>query len=150
VAGYPLKFLVFLDFDGVLNSKVSSIRFEDPRIFGLENVTALNHFLAQTGARIVVSSTWRIGLSIEDLQEILDRSRIWGEVVGKTPRLWKKRGFEIQQWLDENPEWQDASFVILDDDSDMEHLLPRLVKVNNEVGLTVENAEEAIKMLREP
>jgi hypothetical protein len=40
------------------------------------------------------------------------------------------------------------AFVILDDDADMAHLLPRLVSLQFETGLTMQCAEETIKMLK--
>ena len=41
-------------------------------------------------------------------------------------------------------------FVILDDDSDMAHLMPRLVRTSFDAGLTWEHANAAIAMLSTP
>ena len=65
--------------------------------------------------------------------------------IGKTPKLWEKRGLEIQKWLDKNPGVD--KFIILDDDSDMVHLMSHLLQTDGEFGLTNEIADEAIKRL---
>jgi hypothetical protein len=57
----------------------------------------------------------------------------------------KTRGAEIQQWMDEN--WTPERFVILDDNADMDHLLPHLVRTSSIVGLTDANATKAVEML---
>ena len=65
-----------------------------------------------------------------------------------TPKLHVRRGLEIQKWLDDNPQGENVVFVILDDDSDMEHLMDRLVQTDHEFGLTQEDAGKAILMLK--
>lgn len=149
--------VVFLDFDGVLvvprtRGQSGSRSVADP-----DCVAALNFVLSVTGARIVVSSSWR-GAMLSPMKEVL---RGWGvlpkSVLGVTPRLRElgkpsiPRGREIQAWLDERAAARGdvEGFVILDDDSDMEHLLPRLVKTDYEQGLTIERANLAINLLSE-
>jgi hypothetical protein len=56
------------------------------------------------------------------------------------------RGHEIQAWLDSHPE-KFERVVILDDDYDMAHLLPKLVGCNGNEGLTAEKADIAIGIL---
>jgi hypothetical protein len=80
-----------------------------------------------------------------------------GKLVGMTPDLChqkgshliveaKERGHEIQAWLDtQNSNVE--SFVILDDDSDMAHLLSKLVQTKFEFGLTERDATRAITLL---
>ena len=65
--------------------------------------------------------------------------------MGKLQNFGKKRGIEIQTWLDENPGVE--KFIILDDDSDMVHLMPHLLQTDGEFGLTNEIADKAIKRL---
>lgn len=68
--------------------------------------------------------------------------------IGLTPVLEDaERGLEIQAWLDRDG--YKGVFVIVDDDSDMAHLMPHLVKTDNNVGLTEERAGEIIKRLNE-
>ena len=58
------------------------------------------------------------------------------EILGRTPYLGTKRGVEIQHWLDENEDKNIESFVILDDDMDMEHLMEYGVFTDTDIGLT--------------
>lgn len=88
--------------------------------------------------KIVISSTWRMGRdTIEELKEILDHEHIdSSRVIGRTGSDDSGiRGREIQAWLNLHPEVTD--FLILDDDRDMEHLKPRLVRTLFAVGLTL-------------
>ena len=57
----------------------------------------------------------------------------------------KVRGDEIHEWLELHPEV--TRFVILDDDSDMKHLLPYLLRTHPCEGLTDDITETAIKRL---
>lgn len=70
------------------------------------------------------------------------------EVIGATPRLGRKRGYEIQEWLDNNPDV--THYVILDDNSDMlDSQLGNFVKTDMFRGLCGADAEKAIKILNE-
>lgn len=143
--------VVFLDFDGVLNSEASCIEFQSPYVLDHSCMRALNHIIKETEACIVVSSTWRIGKSLRGLTDILLTAglTLGTRVFDVTPVLHVKRGLEIQKWLDQAKETgiEVEAFVIIDDDSDMEHLLPYLVKTNNMDGLIWSKAKEAIKLL---
>lgn len=133
--------ILFLDIDGVLNRCGHSAQ-------GLEDdkVALLKDILDCTGAKVVLSSTWRI------LPRNLARVEMMLESIGHeldsiTCRSWfgSNRGMEIQEWLDKhsNPD----VFVILDDDCDMGPLLPHLVNTDSFVGLTPEIAMECIRRL---
>lgn len=116
-----MKPIIFLDIDGVL---VSYARLKDrhpidgEHDFVHESVEALNHLIKELDADIVISSSWRIGKSIEMLQEILDLRGVKGKVVGKTRYSFSQidggRGQEIREWMEENgmPE----TFLIIDDE----------------------------------
>lgn len=132
--------IIFLDIDGVLNnySTPGECLCWEP-----DSVKILKRIIKETGAEIVLSSTWR---KIERHCDIItDDMQI--NYIGKTPSLYKKRGIEIQAWLDEHPDIDVEKFIILDDDSDMEHLMPHLLQTDGEFGLTNEIADEAIKRL---
>ena len=90
-----------------------------------------------------------------ELREILKRWGVAADVIGKTPQCLGRdgnqfaeheRGIEIEKWLSSYPR-DVESFVILDDDSDMVHLTPRLVKTEFDDGLTEAHADQAIEML---
>jgi len=156
--------VIFLDFDGVLcnvesisegyKSRISPE--QDPYGPDAECVAALNRIIEQTGAMIVVSSTWRKSRKPNaSMRETLNRWGVKGEVVGTTPVLhgdeyaYKRRGCEIQQWLN-TVRTPVTSFVILDDDSDMAHLRHRLVQTAMPEGLTEADADRAIAILNAP
>ena len=140
---------IFLDIDGVLINRkslrqASGLRANaDPYC-----VAELNRITDATGAKIVVSSTWRR----QGRRFVTDALRKWGvggQIVGCTPVInVPDRGNEIQAFIDEYHR-PVGSFVILDDDSDMLHLMPRLIRTEFETGLTQADAERAIAMLTE-
>ena len=54
------------------------------------------------------------------------------------------RGNEIQQWLDIHKEYDVEDFIILDDDSDMEHLIDHLIQTDSILGITYYIYEQII------
>lgn len=128
-------------------------------LFDKDNVGALNAIIEQTHAKIVVSSSWRCYYDgkganppFEKLVDTLKRVGVGGEIIGKTPSLLPPkmsmsvyRGNEIQAWLDGHK--RVSKFVILDDDNDMVHLTPALVKTDGGLGLTLRDASRAIDKL---
>lgn len=136
--------IIFLDFDGVLVNRETLRGGGFPGYGHPGCVAALNKILAATKAHIVVSSTWRS----EGLEAVRDHLRRWGvkgQVVDITGQDFAARGTEIHNWLEKNPDVKD--FVILDDDSDMEPYMDRLVKTDFERGLTAAHAKTAIALL---
>lgn len=153
--------ILFLDFDGVLNS---ANWFQKSRRSGeiivLENgmdgmvdpdaVANLNRIIEATGCKVVISSTWRRGNTLGSLLRILVRrgldKRHWDNFIGMTPVLDKERGHEIQAWMDKHLE-KFGHIVILDDDGDMAHLMPHLVLTHGIVGLDEEKTADTISRL---
>lgn len=149
--------VVFLDFDGPIIPIMSHQNRKGVREKGWPPcIAALNRITDTTGAKIVVSSTWRLG-GRGDCEQHLVNWGVTGEVIDTTPRYleeeWKgerrilmavPRGREIAAWLKENPV---ESFVIIDDDKDMEHLMPWLIHTPFDTGLTEADADKAIEML---
>lgn len=134
--------VLFLDFDGVLNSYQSAHFWHSRRDQEQwENNMyrdwggTLKEYIAMEfcpiafsnleelcrrvpDLKIVVSSTWRLGETVETLRDILKPSKLIGDrIIGVTESFSNVRGNEIQKWLDEHPEV--TNYVILDDDSDM-------------------------------
>jgi len=156
--------ILFLDIDGVLNSEaLFRRRPPDARLEMNEDkwwaemldpdaIQRLNRILAETGAKVVVSSTWRFALGPDDLQRILGSRGFVGEIIGATPRRLTKRGDrrgdEIAAWLSDAACDVEA-FVILDDDSDMGALLPKLIKTTWKAGLQDEHVTAARAMMGE-
>jgi len=131
---------IFLDIDGVLNSQ-SFWRIKPQRERKLEvgyplcnidfdAVRHINTITDATDAKIVISSTWRVTHSLEELSGYLKEAGMLGEIIGMTPRLHfagsvstiVPRGCEIREWLyvNESHDYdQTCRYAILDDDSDM-------------------------------
>jgi len=147
--GSGTRSVLFLDVDGVLNRCGESAQ-------GLETdkCEMLARIVVEANPVIVVSSTWRISDRGMERLTLLFR-QIGARFGGITPYhtgrtegglyVAKARGNEIQEWMDENgtPE----RFVILDDDSDMCHLRPHLVKTESFIGLTPEITQRVIDTL---
>jgi hypothetical protein len=161
--------LIFLDIDGVLNHEQFYVRRHEADFkgygkhpiseFDFNSVKVLNYIIEETGAKVVVSSTWRLGKTVEQLQSILDSVGFKGEVIAKTPNLRNEgdyvfRGNEILKWIKDNKELiaQDyheyENYVIFDDDSDMLYWQKdNFLQVDRFVGLTYHVAYKAIRIL---
>lgn len=140
--------VLFLDLDGVLNVFDEPVKptWEEEHTFSQECLQNLVTLVKETGAKIVISSTWRVHEKEEEdgLWHLLVKqlNEVGLEIYDVTPRSFKYkepkfiegfgwrqyslRGDEIQKWLDAHPEVE--KFIILDDDTDMCHLLPHLIQ----------------------
>ena len=130
--------VIFLDIDGVLNSDeyVDRVKKSDiqgiERDIDIEKVKLLKRAIDETGAKVVLSSTWRYTKNARYLKELLAN---YGIRVDSTPYIQDKRGLEIKKWLSENQGVED--FLIIDDeifDSFDEGLMKKLVKISNGNG----------------
>ena len=146
--------IVFIDIDVVLNNE-KSLQL-DYNSFCPENVRLLNEIIEKTGAKLVISSTWR--LMHPDIIDIFKSEGVTGEIVGMTPDLSIQqnglfrsviRGEEIQFFLDNWKGETIDNFVILDDENDMGNLLPKLVQTDFCRGLSIFEAEKTIEILGE-
>lgn len=132
-----------------LASAMFDLRSIDPT-----RVQLVQQLLVETGAKVVISSSWRHGQSIQGLRALLGFHGLDPSlVIDTTPTRVTTpeglqhplRGHEIQAWLDRHPEVK--SFVILDDDTDMAHLMDRLVRTSNDTGITKENVLDAVRVM---
>lgn len=147
--------VIFLDFDGVLNSAKYLARW------GSEGVTIdparmvlLRKLVKAADARIVLSTSWREHWS-EDPEECDDTgARInrlfetYGlRICGKTPLDHARREQQIKSWLDSHPETE--NFVVLDDMMlCADYLEGHFVKTSNHFdGLDDMDVEQAIAIL---
>ena len=147
--------VLFLDVDGVLNG--GKTREKCMGFTGVEQSKCahIRRILRETGAGSVLSSTWRKRPNMLPYLWKNLGAAVKARHIGNTPvmdsrqenGLWRAvpRGEEIQAWLSMNP--QVTRFAILDDDADMCHLTPHLVKTDNRVGVTEEIASEVIRRL---
>jgi hypothetical protein len=162
---------IFLDIDGV----IATPETVEEGTWGLtkSKQELLGKILFQTGAKIVLSSSWRHN----DLKSTIDYMSEKGflfcdKLVGVTLKLYKyidreqkihlsiPRGLEIDQWIDTHvhsnngKDWnrkkigKDFTYVILDDDADM--LLEQkdyFIHTNGMIGLTEIEAQSAVGIL---
>jgi len=146
-----MKNIIFLDIDGVLNCQLHyhSLQFESYRDakkqlvkdvkaeridrmeyyksqISLERILWFNELVKETDSGVVISSTWRLGKTVEELQGIFDACGGTFKVLDVTPHTGYARGTEIYKWLYDNTEkyfgikyFDFYRYAIIDDDSDM-------------------------------
>lgn len=144
--------IIFLDFDGVLNSLRSTLAYGGcgEHQFDEVAVNLVARLAGSANANVVISSAWRIGNDVLALRAILSRysTTLASRVLDKTPRLTGRRGEEIARWLAENPNEHDGVFVIIDDDSDMlDGQLSRFVKTSHRDGFGVPEYLKALSII---
>jgi len=156
--------VIFLDFDGVLNSYAPRPKVAPYVVNGLiglypEKIEILNKIIAETKASIVVSSAWRVGKSIDDLRTVLaDAGFKYPQlIIGKTGQHYNKdflhlaRGLQISDWLADGESFYDIKvdeFIVIDDESPgLTEFGELFFQINGQIGLTLEDAEKIIKRL---
>lgn len=105
-------------------------------------IRLLKQLVDATGAKIVVSSSWRRDKYA--MQCLVDQLKPM-EIYDVTPLKSSIRGDEITAWLKKHKDVE--AFVILDDDADMGDHIDHLIQTTFERGLQPEHIEEAIKWL---
>lgn len=123
----------------------------DPKLIQL-----VNQLVERSQADVVVSSTWRSKYSVEELNSMLTNRGATFKIIAATPTnlsfKWGdggfvSRGLEIQTYLNSLNKKPD-SFVIIDDIDEMEHLSKYLVLTDDSYGITQEDVESALIMLK--
>lgn len=154
--------VLFLDIDGVLNSA----RYDaERRTRAMGNVDEtrlplLNRIVEETGALIVLSTSWRVHWDPDPARcapewvEIGDLFPAYGlEIYDKTPSYpGNNRDCEVRDWLRAHGDAVE-SFVILDDVAfGWGDLADRLVRTNYHRGrgLGEEHVEKAVQLLMTP
>ena len=143
--------IIFLDIDGVLNTHHSMTRGRTSEClhhFQKSCVRELNRLIRLSGAKIVVSSTWRKGKRWPQVIQHIKTEGVIGQVIDRTgvsdDRI---RGHEIAEWLEMPNHPEVESFVILDDDSNMDLLMDRLVLTSMNGGLRRHHVDSALEIL---
>jgi len=138
--------VLFLDIDGVLNSRRSSLHLQTARdtFLTLKStnpfddmdpvaINMIRYLCERTGAQIVLSSAWRENWKKEDLSK-----RLGLDLFDYTDTKPGTRGEQIQRWLNSHPEV--TEYAIVDDNSGM--LLSQVdhfVQTDFDEGLTFAN-----------
>lgn len=111
--------VIFLDIDGVFNHHGSVLAFGTSTMFDDVSIRLVERLIENSGASVVVSSAWRIGRGVADLQQEFSKRGaliLAAAIVARTDWGGPQRGDEIARWLDANP---GTEYLIIDDDSDM-------------------------------
>jgi len=147
--------VLFLDIDGVLNTDRQQWHCQMNCItpideFGYEfdhkAVDNLATILEETGAEIVISSSWKF-LGLQTLQKMWEDRKLPGTILDITPDG-KSKGWEIDEWLMEC-ESQVNRYAIIDDENDiLPKQLNHFVQTNSQFGITCKDAERVITILR--
>lgn len=152
--------IIFVDLDGVFNSETYyRKRAEDGDVrpyplseFDPEAVKQYMRIIQKTGAKTVISSSWR---HTDGLRSILKNVGFRGSPLDFeiTPYLGTIRGLEIKKYmedyLDKHPDEEIESYCIIDDDIDMLYeQKDNFVRTDAFYGgLTKEKADRVIKIL---
>jgi len=161
--------VIFLDIDGVLNTKwwYTQMNRNTPKdkygyAFDPKAVANLRRIVEETGADIVISSSWKC-MGLSEMEEMWRARCLPGKIIGLTPNsvsnglllnadidsieLFHIRGEEIKEWLKMH-EKQVSNYTIIDD---MDNMLPdqqsHFVQTNPEEGITEEDVQKTIKIL---
>ena len=146
---------IFLDIDGVLRTHESdlewSLKLGVPiplsvyeRRFDQKAISCINEVVGYTRAKIVITSTWRLKHSLEELKQIFRDNGISTEIVGTTG-IGIDRGEEIEQYISDN---EIENYVVIDDQvNDILKHIPkeRVIKVDPLIGF--EDVDKAIDIL---
>lgn len=153
--------VLFLDFDGVLNSEGYR---DDPDLY-LEapiepaKMPLLKRIVDATGCKIVLSTSWRdywsfTGEHTDRIGTFIDKifSDFGMRVTGKTPeRNFFRRDEEVDFWLrDHHFITKIESYCILDDIDEIffdANIREHLILTNSKIGLTDDDVKRAIDML---
>jgi hypothetical protein len=146
--------ILFLDFDGVLNTvawaeacrrqRSPAHQYLFPRM-----IARVGYIVESTGAKVVATTNWRMEYSREALETFLRQAGGTFPLLSTTPILPKLRGLEVRAWLDASQEPVEA-FAILDDlprDDFDEFGRSHLISTDSNVGLLDIQMERVIRLL---
>lgn len=168
-----MKKIIFLDFDGVLNTEHNQNMLmyhgkpwkdKHGAFFDSDAVAELKRIVEETGADIVIESSWKY-LGLEAMKQMWSDRNMPGNVIDVTPSSasdnlllnadlddvdpgrtqWK--GVEIASWIADILH-EEARYVIIDDEYViLDSQLPHFILTNPYDGITPELADRAIKIL---
>jgi hypothetical protein len=135
-----MKKVIFLDIDGVLNCKKTPNPRNFPYIVDRRLIARLKKLLRRTGAKVVLSSSWRfdpIGIFA---------AKHWGvPFVDICPDMPKRpRRDEILSWLRKHP--RVSRYAVIDDEDDELDELP-LFQPSDKSGLTMDIVDGVARYL---
>ena len=160
-----MRKFIFLDIDGVLNTKYWSAQKERDEYgytFDVTAVANLAKIIEKTGADVIISSSWKC-MGLSELRKMWEKRQLPGRIVDVTPDYMSdelllnadlndidvlyNRGIEIKGWMEQHGE-SVSQYVIVDD---MDDILPEqqshFVQTDPEVGISDFDAMTAIMIL---
>lgn len=164
-----MRRIIFLDIDGVLNTGwwYTQMDGNTPKdkygyAFDPKSVANLKKIVDETGADIVISSSWK-SLGLSELEDMWQNRGLPGKLIGITPNsvsdemllnadldhmeLFSIRGMEIKEWLDKHGK-NVSHYVIIDDmDNFLSSQKSHFVQTDPEVGITEEDVDKAVRLL---
>jgi len=163
---YSVKYL-FLDIDGVLNSDdwYSSEEYNDlvkrdlhkkghipDHHIDSKAVRLLSDFLREYPLDVIISSSWRLHYSLDEIKEILKLKGFRGKIVDRTEMNIQKdktlpRGWLIANYI-QGKKIKPGEIIIFDDKNNMNDLNHRFILTNGKHGLTEEDIQKAKKKIK--
>ena len=138
------KNILFTDFDGVITTYKSGWHIEPEKVKHIEEI------LEKTNAKIVVTSSWKIGC--KDVEMFINKyfqntdSLFAKSIIDITDSMGQSRGDEIQDWLNAHKD-EVEEYVILDDDCDMlTEQLFHFIQTDTYEGITEREVKMAIQL----
>ena len=159
---------IFLDIDGVMNNqedwlnKVKEGRREDS-MFCDEAWELLSQVIKETGARVILSSSWRAGFVQTDSGidmcdgncHLTTRLNYYFEeygipIVGLTTSYYDHRGKQIMEYVKQHFSSTDNWIVLDDEDIDIKDYVPeeRIIKTEFKTGLLPEHCERIVNYFK--
>ena len=148
--------IIFLDIDGVIRTHNSDLNWSRElnqpiptpfkRLFSKEAMENLNYLVTLTGAKVVITSTWRMYYTRDELQKLFRERGFVGQIISTTT-VSDTRGEEIVQWLNEH---RIDNFVVIDDNiKDILNRIPdcKVVKCNPLNGLDEQIFDKVLDIL---
>ena len=125
--------VIFTDIDGVLNPHWR-------KKWDKKAISSYNKLCKEFDLKPVITSTWRLNHTKEELQDVFINQGIDIKIFDYTPHLDQQdRGLEINEWLLNN---KVDNYVVIDDRVfDIETHVRNVVKCRSWIGLTEEECD---------
>lgn len=113
------------------------------------SIKNLHRLQREEKVKFVISSTWRLGKSIEDLRDLFGLKGLSISIIDKTSEKHDmKRGEQIALWLSEN---KVKKYIIIDDECQYDIIQTHpnnCIETNFYTGFDDEKYDEAVKLLK--
>jgi len=143
--------IIFLDVDGVLNNDDTTSTHGVFVGWDKRCVDRLNHIIRKTDAAVVISSSWRMHRSMNEIIHLFNvEMGIRGTILGSTPiQNVEERGAEIGAWMKffKKKTGRDIDRFVIIDDVDPLMFRDHWIETDTCIGLTNKDVEQAVRCL---